>query len=166
MKLSELGPICREDHLIGVSLPVAASQKFHPNGASFVYLDSSGHVTLALTTTQYLFGWACPPRSLDGDDLVNGYWTSSSTAGADKLLVYPAVLNLGVIFRAPCATGLAVAARVGECADLVGVNDGTIQYVDLSANTQDVLLVVGIPEDGDTNSILVTFNPNEIQRDT
>jgi hypothetical protein len=162
MKLSELGPII-ESNLVGVTLPVAASQKFHPNGASFVFLNTSGHITLNITATQYVFGWACPPRSLDGTDLVNGYWTSSSVAGTDKLLVYPAVLNLGVIFRVPCTAAAAVAARVGECADLVGVNDGTIQYVTPGTHTQDILLVVGIPEDEDTSSILVTFNPRELQ---
>jgi len=151
-----------------VELPVAASQMFHPNGAAFVYLDSSGYVTLAITATTYLFGWALVPRSLAGTDLANGYWTSNATAGASKVPVIAAAMNPKVAYRVPttAAGGLAVAARIGECSDLVGVNDGTIQYATPGTNATDVLLNVALPEDGDTNSIIVTFNPNTIQRDT
>jgi len=152
-----------------VMLPVTDSQKFHPNGGAFVFLDSSGFVSIAISTSQALFGWALVPRSLKGTDLSNGYWTSgaAAVAGTSYVPVIVAAMNLGVTFRAPCGTGLAVAARCGEACDLLlASNSGAVQYVDTSLSSHDVVLIVGLPEDGDTNSILVTFNPNEIQRDT
>lgn len=151
-----------------VMLPVTASQKFHPNGGAFVFLDSNGRVSIALSASQALFGWALVPRSLTtATELSNGYWTSSSTEGGSKVPVIVAAMNLGVTFRAPCGTGLAVAARCGEVCDLLlASNSGAVQYVDTSLSTHDVVAIVGLPKDGDTNSILVTFNPNEIQRDT
>ena len=166
LALNKLGPVCRIEQLVCFEYPVAASQKFNPNGASFVYLDANGHITLALTATQYLFGWAFSPRQLEGTALSNGYWTSSAVAGTSKLLVAPAACNPGVLFRVPALTNSAVAARCGECTDLVSVNDGTVQYANLGTNDHDVLLVMALPPDGDDDSILVAFNPNEVQRDT
>lgn len=168
MKLSEIGPQCREDHLVGVTRPVAASQKFNPNGAKFVYLDSSGYITVAATNQATLYGWACSPTSLEGTDSSNGYWTSNSVAGTDKLLVYPASLNLGVIFRVPLyVAGDGLDAR---CAEGCNVNTLTgttyMQTVDVSSGvTPLTLLVVDLPADGDVNSILVCFSPLLIQTD-
>lgn len=156
-----------------VEFPVAASQMFHPNGAAFVCLNSSGHVTLALTYVVgppeeniCLFGWALVPRSLKGTDQSNGFWTSSATAGASKVPVIVAAMNPKVAYRVPCTAASAIAKRLGECSDLVGVNDGTVQYATPGTTDADVLLNVALPEDGDTNSIIVTINPNAIQRDT
>lgn len=166
MKLSEIGPICRENKLVGVTHPVANAQIFNPNGASFVYLDGSGHVTVAATNQATLFGWACPPRSLDGAHLALGYWTSG-TAGKDKLLVYPAALNLGVLFRVPLyVAGAGAQARCGEGAEInTAVATPYMQTVDVTATAVMVLLVIDLPADGDTNSILVCFNPALIQTD-
>lgn len=146
-------------------LPVAASQLVKPDSGMFVYLDSSGHVTLLLTATAYVYGWAFFPTSLivGGTDDSNGYYTSNAVAGTDKVIVCN---SLDAIYRVPCTATLAVDARVGECADVAATNNGAGQTVTPGTNSQDVLLVVGIPEDGDTSSILVKLNPNEMQRDT
>jgi len=150
----------------GYTLPVAASQMFHPDGGHFVYLDANGRVTLALTATQYLFGWACTPRSFAAGSTneSNGYWTSSSTAGADKVYV---ITDLTAVFCIPVDSSATLAqARVGEACDLIGVNDGTQQVANPGTSTQDVLLIQGMFHDGDTDYVLVKLNPNEIQRDT
>lgn len=153
-----------------IMFPVTDSQKFHPNGGSFVFLDTNGFVSIALSTTQALFGWALVPRSLvTATDISNGFWTSgaASGTGTSYVPVIVAAMNLGVTFRVPCGTGLAIVDRCGEACDLLlASNSGLVQKVDTANSTHDVVLVVAIPEDGDTNSILVTFNPNEIQRDT
>ncbi len=150
--------------------PVAASQKFHPLGGKLVFLDSSGHVTLALTATATLFGLAVGKGSLgyDNTDATNGYYTSNATAGADKITVYPFAANPGMVFKmiTTAAGGLAVAARVGETADIVGVNDGTAQYATPATTVTDVLLVVALEDDGDTNSAYFAVNPAKIQADT
>lgn len=152
-----------------IMFPVTDSQKFHPNGGAFVFLDSSGFVSIALTATQSLFGWAMVPRSLAGAHATLGYWTSGAVAvaGTSYVPVIVAAMNLGVTFRVPCGTGLAVATECGEAGDIILTsNNGTVQSVGTATSTHDVVLMVGLPEDGDTNSLLVTFNPNEIQRDT
>lgn len=168
MKLSEIGPLCREDHLMGVTRPVAATQRFNPNGASFVYLDSSGYVTVAATNQSTLYGWACPPRSLDEAHLAAGYWTSDSVAGTDELLVYPAALNPGVLFRVPLyVAGDGLDARCGEGCNVNTLTSGTyMQTVDVSTGvTPLALLVMDLPADGDVNSILVCFSPLLVQTD-
>lgn len=153
-----------------VMLPVADAMKFHPNGGAFVYLDANGKVSIALTATEFLFGWALVPRSLaTATDISNGYWTSLTAAstGVSKVPVIVAAMNPGVTFRVPCGAGLAVAAEIGEAGDIILTsNNGTVQSVGTATSDHDVVLMVALPEDGDTNSILVTFNPNEIQRDT
>ena len=166
MKLSEIGPICREDNLVGVTRPVAASQKFNPNGAKFVYLDADGYITVAATNQGTLYGWACSPTSLEGTDASNGYWTSHATKGTDKLLVYPAVLNLGVLFRVPLYVAAGgVDARCGEGCNVNTLTGTTyMQTVDVSNGvTPLTLLVIDLPADGDVNSILVCFSPLLIQ---
>jgi hypothetical protein len=162
------GPVQGMTGLKVYEMPVAATQYFNPTGTFFCYLDSSGHVVMAITATQYLFGWVFAPTSFDAGSTAatNGYFTSSSTAAATKLLVAPFVANPGMVMRVKVATGLAVRARVGEVIDLVGVNDGTAQYADTTASTNDLLSVVDLPSDGDTNTILVVANPLEVQKDT
>ena len=158
------GPVIKDYH--ARTFRVADAQKFHPNGAAFVYLDSNGYVTLALTATATIFGWALVPRSLGRDDLANGYWTSktAATTGISYVPVIVARENPGVTYRVPNAAGLAVLARCGELCDLIAVNDGTKQYADLATATTDVLAIVGLQNDGDTNSILVTIE--KVQGDT
>ena len=64
--------------------PVAASQYFYHEGESFVYLDSSGNVTKALTATGTIFGWAIVPKGR-GAGSSDDYWKSSATAAADRV---------------------------------------------------------------------------------
>lgn len=167
MKLSEIGPQCREDHLMGVTRPVAATQKFNPNGAKFVYLDSVGRITVAATNQGTLYGWACSPTSLEGTAASSGYWTSGA-AGVDSLLVYPAALNLGVLFRVPLfVAGDGLDAICGEGCNVNTLTGTTyMQTVDVSTGvTPLALLVMDLPADGDVNSILVCFSPLLIQTD-
>lgn len=168
MFVTRFGPVQTE--YWAKEMPVAASQMFLPRSAHFIYLDSSGHVTFGATSTDKLYGWALVPQSfqIGSTAASNGYWTSSATAGADKVSVIPFACNLHIVYRVPTtpAGGLAVAARCGETCDIVGTNDGTIQYATPGTTSTDVLLVVGIPEDGDTNQIYVCANEGEIQKDT
>ena len=146
--------------------PVAATQYFHPRGSHFVYFDSNGRVTLALTSTATLGGWACVPTTFEPGSTAdaNGYWTSSATAGADKIFV---IQDITAIYHCPttAAGGLSVQARIGELSDIVGVNDGTAQYVTPGTNTTDVLINMGLIP-GETNEILVRINEAKNQKDT
>lgn len=155
--------------LKGFDIPVAASQYFNPRGGSVIYLDSSGHVTLALTATTTVFGWAMVPHSFlyGTTDHANGYKISSSTAGADTLFVYPFACNPGMILKMPCTTSGAVIARRGELVDMVAVNDGTAQYVNTAASSTDIFHFISIvPDTSDTSSCLVTVNNAKYQADT
>lgn len=150
----------------GVWKPIAASQMFHPNGGSLVYLDTNGRVTLALSATGSLYGWAETPHSLKpgSTDASNGYWTSSSTAGSDSCFV---ISDLTAVFEMPCTSGTTyVDARDGELCDIVGVNDGTKQTASPGTNSTDVLIVFGGPLSGATDSIMVKLNDAEMQKDT
>jgi hypothetical protein len=167
----DFGPILR-GHEWAKMYPVAASQLIQFIGGSLVYADSSGHMTLALTATTTLFGWAVAPTSAQygSTDSTNGYWTSSSTAGLSKILVYPFIANPGLVFKmhtilASTSTGLCVAARVGETADIVGVNDGTRQYAVPGTQSTDVLAFLALCEDGDTDAAYFTVNPGKMQLD-
>jgi hypothetical protein len=168
----DFGPLAQEK-LIAFMYPVAASQLIQFVGGSLVYADASGHMTLALTATTTLFGWAKAPKSAQygSSAASNGYWTSSSTAGLDKILVYPFAVNGDMLFKMPTillatSTGLCVAARVGETVDIVGVNDGTRQYAVPGTNTTDVLQFVALCEDGDTDAAYFAVNKAKVQADT
>jgi len=161
------GPVI--GNYFAIEHPVAATQKFHPNGASFVYLDNVGHVTMAPSNHTCLFGWAMAPRSLKGTDLTSGYWTSGAI-GISKLPVIVAAANLHVVFRVPLYAPTVTPAAQARCGEGCNVNTLVattyMQTVDLSATSTNLaLLVVGLPEDGDTNSILVCFSPLLVQTD-
>lgn len=168
----DFGPVLR-GHEWAKQYPVAASQMIQFIGGSLVYADTSGHMTLALSATATLFGWAVAPTTAQygSTDSTNGYWTSSSTAGLSKILVYPFAANGDLVFKmhtilASTSTGLCVAARVGELADIVGVNDGTRQYAVPGTNTTDVLQFLGLCEDGDTDAAYFCVNKAKVQADT
>ena len=122
--------------------PVAASQYFYHEGIAFVYLDSSGHLTKAITATGELFGWAIIPkgRGAGSSDL---YWLSSATAGADKVPVVLAKDNYE--FLVPGIITV-TAAMTGGAWDLLGVNDGnqtlaTGEAADFDTSSTDVLIL-------------------------
>jgi len=154
--------------------PIAASQYFNFSGGGLVYLDSSGHVTLALTATATLFGYAEIPKSA-AYGATQTYWLSSSTAGRDKILVYPFVANPGLVFKMPTilaatSTGLCIAARVPETADIVAVNDGTRQYALPGTQSTDILVMLALceyvaPGDTDTDAAFFTVNPGKLHID-
>ena len=146
-------------------LPVAASQYFYQNGVNAVYLDGSGHVTLALTATATLYGFAIPPKGR-GAGTSDNYWLSSSTAGEDTIAV---VVNpsANARFLLP-ADDTVTQAMVGNACDLIAVNDGTATTVDVGTSSTDVFRIIGIGTDygGSTTDVVVVINQSKLQADT
>ncbi|MCR4308035.1 MAG: hypothetical protein NUV80_05735 [Candidatus Berkelbacteria bacterium] len=145
--------------------PVAASQYFYHNGINFVYMDGSGHLTLALTATATLYGWALVPagRGAGTSDL---YWKSSATAGADVIPVI--TVGEGAQFILP-ADDTATQAMIGNACDIIAVNDGTATTVDVGTSSTDVLLITGIGTTiagGAATDVIVKMNPAKVQADT
>ena len=144
--------------------PVAASQYFYHNGESFVYLDSSGHVTKAATATTTLLGWAIVPTG-QGAGTSDNYWKSSATAGADKIAV---IVDPEALFLCP-ADAATTAGDAGNACDLVTVNDGTQGLVDVGTSSTDVLVIVKAGtyvEGGASTDVVVKLNPTKRQSDT
>jgi len=144
--------------------PVAASQYFRHAGINFVYLDSSGNVTLALTATATLLGMAIVPKG-KGAGASADYWLSSATAGADKIQVIEA--NPETKFLVP-ADDTVTAAMKGNACDIIAVNDGTATYADVGTSSTDVLVIVdqGINYGGAATDVVVKINPLKVQADT
>ena len=149
-----------------VEYPVAASQYFRHDGPNFVYLDGSGHVTLALAATATLFGYAVIPKGR-GAGTSDNYWLSSATAGADKVAVIPATGNYSFLCL---ADDTPTAAQAGDACDLDAVNDGTAYYANIGTSTTNVLIIQGrgvdFKADAGTNDVVVKINPTLIQQDT
>lgn len=146
--------------------PVAASQKFNRTGGAFVYLDGSGHVTLALSATATLFGYAVVPQGIgSGLGTDSAVWQSSATAGADRI---PVITDLNAEFLVPTA-GAVTAAMAGNAVDIVGVNDGTQQTCNEAAGSTDVLIIQGRGMDlagaTTTSFAVVKRNPAKNQAD-
>jgi hypothetical protein len=154
---------CITPNAKGREYPVAASQYFCHAGGHWVYLDSSGHVTLAITATTYLFGWAVSPAGVGAGAAGSAYWLSSATAGADKVFV---ITDPTAEFCMP-ADATATAAYEGRTADLVSVNDGTAQVADLGTTSTDVLLVQKVATDLLSNAaatdVIVKLNQAKLQ---
>lgn len=149
-----------------VEVPVAASQFFYHNGVNAVYLDTSGHATLALTATATLYGIAIVPKGR-GAGSSDDYWKSSATAGKDKIAVIPA--TGGYKFMLP-GNITATAAMKGGVWDLIAVNDGTATTVDLDTSSTDVFIVDDIASNvvagAGTADVIARINPAKIQADT
>jgi hypothetical protein len=150
--------------------PVAASQYFYHEGIAFVYLDSSGNLTKAITATTTLFGWAIVPkgRGAGSSDL---YWLSSATAGADKIPVVLASDNYE--FLVPGIITV-TAAMTGGAWDLLGVNDGsqtlaTGEAADFDTSSTDVLILNDLGVNRNSKAAItdgvVIINPAKIQAD-
>lgn len=160
---------CITPNIKGREYPVAASQYFVHDGVNAVYLDGSGHVTLALTATATLKGVAIVPKGR-GAGSSDSYWKSSATAGADKLFV---ITDLEAEYLLP-AGGTAIgdttvtAAMAGNACDLVAVNDGTATFVDVDTSSTDVFLIQapGINYGGAATDVVVKINPAKTQADT
>ena len=149
-----------------VELPVAASQYFRHEGVNAVYLDSNGRVTLALTATATIYGWAIVPkgRGAGSDD---NYWLSSATAGKDKIPVLPAEELVEVL--APSDDTVTAAMRGNAC-DLIAVNDGTATTVNVGTSSTDVFIIKDLGTNRRPNAaatdVVVIINPGKIQADT
>lgn len=142
--------------------PVAASQYFRHAGVNFVYLDSSGHATLALTATATLLGMAIVPKGKGAGTDAN-YWLSSATAGADKIAV---VVDPEAQYLLP-ADDTVTEAMKGNACDIIAVNDGTATTVDVGTKSTAVLVIVdqGIKYGGAATDVVVKINPIKYQAD-
>ena len=150
--------------------PVAASQYFYHEGVNFVYLDTSGHLTKALTGTTTLLGWAIVPKGR-GAGTSDLYWLSSATAGADKIPVVLAKDNYE--FLVPGIITV-TAAMTGGAWDLLAVNDGsqtlaTGEAADFDTSSTDVLIlndlgVNKVSKAAITDGVVI-INPAKIQAD-
>lgn len=154
---------CKTPNAIGQEYPVAASQYFRHDGVNAVYLDSSGHVTLALTATATLKGIVVAPKGR-GAGASDSYWLSSATAGKDKLFV---ITDPTAKFLAP-ADDTVTAAMAGNACDLIAVNDGTATQVDVGTSSTDVFIIdgVGTLAGGAATDVLFHINPAKLQADT
>lgn len=146
-----------------VEMPVAASQKFKHDSANFVVLDNDGNVRLALTADGTLYGYAIIPKGRGaGSD--EGIWESSSTAGKDKILI---VKDPDARYLVP-ASGAVTQANAGNAYDLIGVNNGTAQVINLAAGNNDVVVIekpgTSIARGG-VNDAVVRINYSKFQGD-
>lgn len=154
----ELGPRPRK-------MPFAASQKFHELGGAFVHA-ASGNMTLTLTATAYVFGWAMLGFGPDVEGITGSagsrYWTSSATAGT-KYSVKP--LSGAEVLVMPGDDSFVSATHRGNACDLIGVNDGTVQQADIGTSTTDILRILGAGSDdgGSATEIVVMVNPAKLQ---
>lgn len=147
-----------------IEYPVAASQYFYHEGINLVYLDGSGNVTLALTATATLLGYAIVPKGRGSQSTSDAYWLSSSIAGADRILV---VVDPNARFLLP-ADDTVTAAMIGNACDIIAVNDGTATQVDVGTSSTDVLVItdLGTKYNGSTTDVVVKINPLKYQADT
>lgn len=154
---------CITPNVVGREYPVAASQYFRHDGVNAVYLDGSGHVTLALTATATLKGIAVVPKGR-GAGSSDSYWLSNATAAVDKVFV---ITDLGAEYLLP-ADDTVTAAMAGNACDLISVNDGTATTVDVGTSSTDVFLIQaqGINYGGAATDVVVKINPAKVQADT
>lgn len=154
---------CITPNVVGREYPVAASQYFRHDGVNAVYLDGSGHVTLALTATATLKGVAVVPKGR-GAGSSDSYWLSNATAAVDKVFV---ITDLGAEYLLP-ADDTVTAAMAGDACDLISVNDGTATTVDVGTSSTDVFLIQaqGINYGGAATDVVVKINPAKVQADT
>jgi len=129
-----------------IKCPVAASQTFKRRSGHFVYL-SSNRVNIADSGTSQLFGWA----------LVGKDWTSSSTAGADKVTVDTYPFHVWEVPARDTFTAANLEAYIGDTCDLEVVSN--IQYVDNGESNEDTIVIVG--GDVDEQTLYVHMNPNK-----
>lgn len=145
--------------------PVAADQYFYHEGINLVYLDGSGNVTLALTATPTLLGYAIVPKGRGSQSTSDAYWKSSGTAGADKMSIV--IPNTHTLFLLPADDTVTVAMKGNAC-DIIAVNDGTATQVDVGTSSTDVLVIVdlGTKYGGSATDVVVRFNQAKLQADT
>jgi hypothetical protein len=150
-------------------MPVAASQYFRHDGPNFVFLDSSGHVTLALAATATLYGYAITPRG-QGAGSDDNYWLSSATAAQDEVPVIHIDDNEEFLCL---ADDTPTVSQAGNACDLDAINDGTAYYANIGTSSTDVLIIQGPANaapynkpDAVANDVVVRMNPAKRQTDT
>lgn len=155
--------ITATEDIVTKEYPIAASQLFYHEGINLVYLDGSGHATLALTATATLLGFASVPKGRGSQSLSDTYWQSSATAGADKILV---VSGDQARFLLP-ADDTVTEAMKGNTCDIIAVNDGTATTVDVGTSSTKVLVIVdlGNKYNGSATDVVVKINPLKYQAD-
>lgn len=157
------GCITSAEDVVTKEYPVAANQYFYHEGINLVYLDASGHATLALTATATLLGFAMVPKGRGSQSLSDAYWQSSATAGADKILV---VSGTNARFLLPADDTVTEAMKGNSC-DIIAVNDGTATTVDVGTSSTAVLVIddLGTKYNGSATDVVVKINPLKFQAD-
>lgn len=130
--------------------PMAASQVFPAVSGKFVY-NNSGAITAAANGQDEIIG------------AVEFVGTTSSTAGGTRL---PIDRSCETIYEVPAyltsaratLTETVVNALIGKTCDIKVASN--VQYADIGAATDDVLLIVGW--NPLNNTLLVTMNANEL----
>jgi len=114
----------------GREVRVAASQKFYRLGGKFAKLVN-GYATLCASDAATIHGWLNTPKDATAS---NTYWTSSSTAGEDKVfMIYPDDQNA---FDIPNKATTCTASDIGAGAKIIiasGVQKA--QRVDTAASS-------------------------------
>lgn len=138
----------------GREYPVAASQTFARRGGKFVYLDSSGAVTIAGDCKDTLFGWAEVPK----DASATNFWTSSSTAKNDKVFV---IYGLEDVFEIPYynASASVSATVVAERLGIINSGVGGIQSAQKDCTAASECLSV-VDFDANENTVYVKIDPD------
>ena len=121
--------------------PVAASQIFYHNGAQFCYLDSSGNVTVGVTATTTVLGFALVPKGR-GAGASDSYWKSSATAAADKIAV---IVDPNAEFLVPLDDSMDK-TDIGKGCDIVLTTaDGSgPQLIDLDTGSNDIVRITAL----------------------
>lgn len=124
-------------------LPIEASQQFHERGNAFLTATAgTGHLGLTLTADTTVDGWLLTGFSPGLAEVSGSYgsrkFTTSATAGTEYLCK---PLDGSEMFFVITDRAFAEADR-GDAADILGVNDGTQQTVDLGTNTTDLFRVI------------------------
>lgn len=122
--------------VVSRNFSLAASQVFKHLSGCFVQFNSSGNVLIATAAVTDLIGWA-----------MTGEWTSSSTAGVDKVAVNTALdaeYEMPIYGDGPSGTAITettLKGYIGKMCDLDVTSN--IQSVNPSGTSYNVVQIVG-----------------------
>jgi len=159
---------CLDPKAVTVEYPCGADEVWHHAGANVCFLDATGYITQAITTTGTVFGYAIIPTGMGAGSVVAS-WKASATEGADKIPVILA--TAGYEFLLP-SDGTPTIAQVGDACDILNTSatDTTASLVDIGTSTNDIFIIQGIGTDyhggAASTDVVVKFNPAELQADT
>lgn len=133
---------------LAVEVPLAASQVFKYKSGKFLVKNGDGNYEIADSGDTEIAGWA----------MINGEFTSNSTAATDKVAMN---ISLDAVFEIPAdATFTAAelkAMRMKTCDLIVASN---IQKADIGESNEDVIQI--IDGDVDSQTLFVRINPNKL----